>query len=335
MLLLHLIIVHACAFSQAFQLDTLHHGKETGIRGLSVLDDKVAYVSGSNGWVGKTVNKGKRWKWYQVPGHAKTDFRDIFVFNKKEAIIISAGSPLVILKTRNGGKSWEEVHRDERVEIFFDGMDFWDERRGIAYGDPISGKMQLLVTNDGGSTWEDISGTANLMLREGEAGFAASGTGIRTLPGGRVFTVTGGSQSRIFSSADYGRSWKAYPVPIRQGSPSTGIFSIAFADERTGIAVGGDYQDDGNTESAVLLTTNGGITWHEPAVGTNGYRSAVESIGDGAWVATGTSGVDVSTDNGKTWTPVSKESFHAVRKAKNGSWVLLAGSDGRIAGFER
>lgn len=319
------------AHGQMPGITVLQEGKPTSIRGLSVLNDKVAYVSGSNGWVGKTTNKGKRWKWYQVPGQEKADFRDIVVFSKKEAAIISAGSPLVILKTRDGGKSWKETYRDERQEIFFDGMDFWDEQRGIAYGDPIGGRMQLLATKDGGDSWHDISDSVNIRLRDGEAGFAASGTGIRVLPGGQVFIATGGSQSRVFASSDYGRTWQTFPIPIRQGLPSTGAFSIAFADAWQGIAVGGDYSDDKNATDAIALTRNRGITWDKPAVPTGGYRSAVEYIGRDTWIATGTSGVDISYDNGETWVNVSDESYHVVRRAKNGNWVLLAGAKGRIA----
>ena len=37
-------------------------------------------------------------------------------------------------------------------------MDFWsdDEKHGIAFGDPIDGRLTLIKTDDGGDTWHDI-----------------------------------------------------------------------------------------------------------------------------------------------------------------------------------
>ena len=321
--------------AQEVNLVLLQQGQPTSIRGLSVLDDSVAWVSGSNGWIGRTVDCGETWHWQRVAGYETTDFRDIEAFSADQALIISAGSPLVILHTTDGGHTWRETHRDERPEIFYDGMDFWNDRRGLAYGDPIGGTMQLLATEDGGQTWRDISDAARIGLVDEEAGFAASGTGIRTLPGGHVFIATGGHRSRLFHSADYGQTWNAHACPIIQGNASTGIFSIAFRDEHHGVVVGGDYQQDTARRDAIYLTSDGGETWRRPKVGTNGYRSAVEYLDSQRLVATGTSGVDYSTDGGATWMPLSDEGFHVVRKAKQGTWVVLAGGDGRIAMLSR
>ncbi len=317
--------------AQHFQMTILHEHKPTSIRGLSVVDDSIAWVSGSNGWVGKTLDHGKSWHWEQIAGYESADFRDIEAFSADEALIVSAGSPLVILRTIDSGRTWQEAHRNERPEIFFDGMDFWNDQRGLAYGDPIDGVMQLLETRDGGRTWRDISSSAQIHLIEGEAGFAASGTGIRTLPGGQVFIGTGGSRSRLFHSADYGHTWQVHDCPIIQGTSSTGIFSIAFSDGKNGVVVGGDYQKDNYNDSVVFLTEDGGVTWQPPKQGTNGYRSAVEYVNHHGLVAVGTSGVDVSLNGGVSWTLFSEESFHVARKAKKGNWVVLAGVNGRIA----
>ncbi|MFB2120902.1 WD40/YVTN/BNR-like repeat-containing protein [Parapedobacter sp. 2B3] len=317
--------------AQDVELTILQKGRSTSIRGVSVVDDSVAWVSGSDGWIGRTADRGETWHWGRTVGYETTDFRDIEAFSSNEAVIISAGSPLVILLTEDGGQTWRETHRDERPEVFFDGMDFWDDRQGIAYGDPIGGVMQLLKTTDGGASWQTISHTANIRLADGEAGFAASGTGIRTLDGGHVFIATGGSRARLLHSADGGDTWAANGCPMAQGSASTGIFSIAFRNDRQGIAVGGDYQRDERTNDAVYLTSDGGTNWVAPGKGTNGYRSSVEYLNANTVVASGTSGVDISFDGGLHWHALSGESFHVVRKAKHGSWILLAGADGRIA----
>src|SRR5690606_33760797 len=220
------------SYAQDVRLTMLQEGRSTSIRGLSVVDDSVAWVSGSDGWVGRTTDQGSTWYWQQVTGYETIDFRDIEAFSATDAVIVSAGTPLVILRTEDGGSTWQETNRDDRPEIFFDGMDFWDDRRGIAYGDPIGGVMQLLTTADGGASWKSISETADIRLADGEAGFAASGTGIRTLGSSDVFIATGGSQARLFYSDNNGQHWMVSDCPMIQGTASTGIFSIAFWDKQ-------------------------------------------------------------------------------------------------------
>lgn len=323
-------------------LEIIESGRETSIRGLSVVDDSVAWVSGSNGWVGRSVDRGENWDWQQIKGFETFDFRDIEAFSSTEAVLLSAGSPLVILRTEDAGTTWTESYRDDRAEIFFDGLDFVESGRGIAYGDPIDSNFQLLETKDRGVSWKDISPVARLEATQGEAGFAASGSGIQMFPSGEVYIATGGAISRILFSPDFGKNWQTFDTPMIQGTSSRGIFSIAFSSPSEGIAVGGDYTIDTLRESAVWITRDGGRSWTKPTVGTNGYRSAVTYITGTEssdrplhLLACGTSGVDYSRDGGVHWEPISKESYHVVESSGIGNWTLLAGADGRIAVFSQ
>jgi len=330
-----LLLLTGIHFVHAQEIRLLEQGPDTSIRGLSLVNDQIAWVSGSNGWVGRSTDGGRAWFWTQVPGYESVDFRDIEAFSDQEAVLLSAGSPLFILHTSDGGKTWHLAHQDHRPEIFFDGMDYWPNGKwGIAFGDAIQGVMPLLFTRDAGRSWEDITEKAQLRIAGGEAGFAASGTSIRVIEG-RIYIGTGGSQSRLLFSDDQGITWHHHSTPLTQGSTSTGVFSIAFQNKLQGVAVGGDFQDDKNADRAVFLTSDGGQSWSAPQIGTRGYRSSVEYIGPDTLIACGTSGVDLSTDGGQTWSAVSEDSYHVVRRAKNGDWVLLAGARGRIASFEK
>lgn len=329
-LLLCLLVLPFIGFAQNYTLKQLTAGKSTSMRGLSVISDQIAWVSGSNGHVGKTVDGGKTWVWTQPKGYEKLDFRDIEAFDAQNAIIVNAGSPAYILSTVDGGEHWKEVYKNTDSLIFLDGMGFWDRNQGIIFGDPIGNKMQLLKTTDGGLTWNNISDQLKKEMALGEAGFAASGTTIRTQPGGKVWVSTGGKVSNIYYSANYGKSWKVYPCPIIQGESSTGPFSIAFYNAKKGIAVGGNYLKDKENTNNVVLTNNGGKTWSKPQSQVLGYRSAVEYITDLLCFATGSSGTDVSTDGGKNWTNISTLNFNALQKAKNGSLILLTGNKGQI-----
>ena len=325
-----LLLCPFISFAQNYSLKELTAGKNTSIRGLSVVSDSVAWVGGSNGHIGKTLDGGKTWEWTQPKGYEKLDFRDIEAFDQLKAIAVNAGSPAYVLSTIDGGKSWREIYKNTDSAIFLDGMDFWNAQEGIIFGDPIKNKMQLLKTIDGGLTWQDISNNLKEELRVGEAGFAASGTTIRTGKDGKVWVASGGSTSRIFYSSNYGIKWKVYDCPIIRGESSTGPFSIAFYDAKKGIAVGGNYLKDKENTNNVLLTSDGGKTWSKPIKPVLGYRSAVEYFTDQICFATGSSGTDVSTDGGKNWRNISSQNFNALQKAKNGNLVLLTGNKGQI-----
>lgn len=328
-----LLVLLLLVYSNLLHAQTLvpiHSGTKTSLRGLSVVNDSVAWISGSNGTWAMTRDSGRNWRWVQLKAYEKFDFRDIEAFSDQKAVMVNAGSPAVILLTNDGGASWKEVYRNESSEIFLDGMDFWDERRGIIYGDPINGRMVLLKTTDGGENWKDISDYNSISLIKGEASFAASGTTIRCGRNGKVWIASGGVQSRIFYSSNYGYSWEAYPCPVNQGKSSTGPFSIAFYKNR-GVVVGGDYLQDTSRYKNVLLSQDHGKTWKSVTQPTFGYRSAVEYLSAKVLIASGPSGTDISVDKGKIWQRLSEEGYHTVRKAKKGNLILMTGSNGRIA----
>jgi len=318
-----------CA-AQTYTVKSLSEHTSTSIRGLSVVTDKIAWVSGSNGSVGKTIDGGLTWQWIKPMGYEKLDFRDIEAFNEKEAIIVNAGSPAYILKTVDGGKSWSETYKNLDTAIFLDGLGFWDKSKAITFGDPINNKMKLLKTVDAGEKWIDISSYLTVPLTKGEAGFAASGTTIKTLPGGKTWVASGGTVSNIYFSADYGSSWQVFSCPIWQGESTTGPFSIDFYDSKNGVVVGGNYVKDKENSNNVLITNDGGKTWVKPEIPVTGFRSAVAYLDKSTLIATGTSGTDISIDGGKKWKHISDISFNSVQKAKKGNLVLLAGNKGFI-----
>lgn len=290
-----------------------------------MVNDQLAWVSGSNGWIAKTLN-GKDFEWWQLPGYEKTDFRDIEAFSDKDAIIVSAGSPAYIFKTSDGGKSWKKVYENNDPNIFLDGMDFWNSKEGMAYGDPINGLMQLLITKDGGETWQNISSKANILLNEGEAGFAASGTGIKIV-GNKIFIATGGTFSRLFTSSDKGNTWKVENLPLIQGKSSTGCFSIDVFKNKI-FAIGGDYLNDTQSKGNYAIKNHG--NWISPNTPPFGFKSCILCIDDKIILTTGTSGTDISNDGGKTFHQIDSQSLNVCRKAKKGSLILLAGSNGKI-----
>jgi photosystem II stability/assembly factor-like uncharacterized protein len=322
------ILLPNLLFGQKYKLEKVAVSTTASFRGLSVVDNKVAWLSGSDGWIGLSTDGGTSWKFHQVKGFEKSDFRSLYAFDDRQAIIANAGSPAHILITHDGGENWKSVYSNQHHDAFFDGIDFWNNKEGILYGDPIDGKMLLLRTTDGGLNWTEIKDAP--VLEKGEASFAASGTGIRCLNKNKVMIATGGKISRIWISKDKGATWSTIKVPILQGESSTGIFSLTQNNQALTI-VGGDYKNETMAVRHHFYSVDDGKKWIAPTAPTRGYRECVESIATKTMVATGPSGTDISYDNGITWSALSEEKgLHVMRKARNGTLVIFAGSKGQV-----
>lgn len=322
-----LILIYAfciCGLLRAQTVQPLTSGTQSSMRGLSVVDDKTVWVSGSNGTVGVSLDSGNNWKWITVKGFEKTDFRDIEAFDSKTAIIMAVDSPAYILKTIDAGENWKVVFEDHTKGMFLDAMEFWDEKTGIVIGDPINGKFFIARTYDSGNTWRPTASIFRPVADSGEACFASSGTNVRALNKSEAVFITGGQKSNMII-----RSTKTI-IPIIQGKESTGTNSIAVRNSHIMMMVGGDFMQRDSTDKNCVFTNDGGKTWIKPTVPPHGYRSCVEWLADKTWITCGLNGVDYTTDEGKTFTWISKDGYHVCRKAKKGTAVYFAGGGGRI-----
>jgi photosystem II stability/assembly factor-like uncharacterized protein len=208
---------------------------------------------------------------------------------------------------------------------FFDAIAFWDDAHGILLGDPVKGRFVVMTTSDGGGSWKrQKTPSAN----SGEGAFAASNTCLFAHGTREAWFGTGGA--RIFHTTDGGETWSVSKTPIRKDASAAGIFSIAFANTLHGIAVGGDYKNFTDASANVAITADGGKQWTAPSAGPAGFRSAVAYLPDlKAWVATGTSGSDISTDGGETWKQFDKGNYNAMSFAGGTGWAV--GPKGAIA----
>lgn len=311
-----------CSFGQTIR--TIDSIGKVSLRGLSVVNNKIIWVSGSNGTVGLSKDAGNSWKWMTVKGFEHTDFRDVEAFDDKIAIIMGIASPAYILKTTDGGQNWKVVYENNDAAMFLDAMEFWNDMSGIVIGDPQNGRFFIGRTFDGGETWQTIPDRYKPEAVNGEACFAASGTNIRAYSKDEAVFVTGGKVSDFFKRD------KKTSLPLNQGKPTTGANSLAVK-KNTIIVVGGDFTNPEATGGNCVITSDGGLTWKIPVTPPSGYRSCIEYISKDDWITCGLNGVDYSKDNGSIWQKISNSPFHVVRKAKKGNAVFLAGDDGRVA----
>lgn len=302
--------------------------KGVSIRGLSVVDDKTVWISGSGGNVARSTDSGHTWKWMTVKGFEKMDFRDIEAFDDKTAVIMGIASPAYILKTTDGGDNWKVVYENKDTSMFMDAMEFWNEQSGIVIGDPINNKIFIARTFDGGNTWQQLPDDKLPVAAKGEACFASSGTNIRKLNKKEAVFITGGLRSRLFMRD------RQIEMPIIQGKETTGANSVAVKNSKTMIVVGGDFNTKDSTSRNCVITKDGGNTWIAPNMPPTGYRSCVEYLKKKDWITCGLNGIDITHDDGMNWSNISKESFHVVRKAKKGNAVFFAGGGGKIGKME-
>ena len=305
---------------------------EADLRGLSVVSAKVAWVSGTKGTFGRTSDGGKSWSVGTVPEADKLDFRDVEAFGEDTAYLMSAGpgDASRIYKTVDGGKTWALQFKSTEPQAFLDAVAFWDEKHGIALGDPIGGRFQLIVTNDG-EKWEPLPEKSLPAALPKEGCFAASGTCLVTRGENDVWYSTGGAKTaRVFHSDDRGKTWSVSETPLLANIESAGGFSLAFRDHKNGVIVGGDYRKPDDTVATGAITRDGGKTWaliEKPFP----FRSGVARAKD-RWVAVGTSGSSASTDDGVTWKSLDREKYNSVAFTPTGDgWAV--GPKGRIGRF--
>jgi photosystem II stability/assembly factor-like uncharacterized protein len=89
---------------------------KAAFRGLAVVDENTVWASGTGGTVVRTIDGGKTWDIFTVPGAEKLDFRDIEAFDGETAYILSIGNGEAsrIYKTTDGGKTWNLQFTNKR-----------------------------------------------------------------------------------------------------------------------------------------------------------------------------------------------------------------------------
>jgi len=306
-------------------------GTTASLRGVSAVNERVVWASGSGGTFLLTTDGGSTWHAGKIPGAERLDFRAIRAFDDRTAIVLSIGNGDAsrVYKTTDGGETWKLLFTNPDAKGFFDGLAFWDRNHGILAGDPVDGAIVIFTTGDGGEHWQ----RRKMPPAAGNEGaFAASNTSL-ALYGKRDVWLGTSSAARVFHSSDGGITWTVAATPVRNDGNAAGIFSVAFADARHGMIVGGDYSKDKEDRRNIAVTSDGGKSWSAPAGHPGGFRSAVAYIADRRiWVAAGTSGSDISLDAGATWKNFDTGSFNALAfVSSKAGWAV--GGRGRIARF--
>jgi photosystem II stability/assembly factor-like uncharacterized protein len=304
------------------------------LRGISVVDDQIAWASGTHGTYLRTTDGGNSWRAARVPGAESLDFRDVKAFSANLAYLLSAGpgEQSRIYKSNDAGKDWALQFTNKNPKGFFDCMAFWDHDHGIAVGDPVpdnSGKLkfELIATEDGGESWKPIPPDQLPPAVEGEGAFAASGTCIAVQGSSNVWFATGGKVARVFRSSDGGKTWTVADTPMVHGQDSAGIFSIAFRDAMHGVIAGGDYKHPEQDGPNLAFTDDGGATWMLSPISPQAYFSAVavaQLAGDKAVLVVGSARSAYADDmTKKSWHKTWDLNLNALSVSQSGKAIAV------------
>jgi photosystem II stability/assembly factor-like uncharacterized protein len=323
----------AAAAGLSWKRVDLPHSHQS-LRGLDAVSAKVAWVTGDEGGVWRTTDGGKSWKDVRPDAEKVLAFRDVEADSSDVAQVLSIGprGQSRIYKTTDGGKSWDLTFKNAEATAFYDCLAmFPDGVHGLAMSDPVDGKFRVITTDDAGDTWKKVDPSGMPKAKDGEFGFAASGTCVVTAGIKDAWIASGGTASRVFHSTDYGQTWTVAATPIPPNADGGGVFSLAMRSSTTGIAVGGNFLEEDNGKRMTARTSDGGATWTRGG-NVGGYRSGASWVPfSKTAIAVGPNGTDVTTDGGKTWTAIGKTGFHSVQCVGTVSTTCWAsGSDGRV-----
>ena len=297
---------------------------------ISMLDDTTGWAVGAGGAVVSTLD-GINWEVQQsnVPNSngMPEPIWDVHFANKN--VGIAAAEFGVILRTSDGGKSWEPL--DYRpVAARLQGAHMKSATEAWVVGD----KSTILHTTDGGETWDVVSNTKELRavhFHNDQLGWAV------------------GLAGSVLHTNDGGENW----LPQNSGDVFE-LFGVGFVDAKRGYIVG--------SNAALLETLDGGKTWksvsdpgdegHGRATriqfgGAMSWKSAMGSYAlsfgssTHAWAVGETGKVMTTSDAGKIWVGVDIASaenpvagfnnlFGVHFIDNNTGWIVGAG--GTIAG---
>jgi len=299
--------------------------KKTSLRGAAIKQGSM-WVTGTNNTVFVSHDAGKTWIDKSVPAKLTIDFRDIELFDRKTAIVMSIGTGELskLYKTVDGGNSWQLLYQNKDEKGFFDSIAFWNNKMGLLLGDPVDGYYVIKKTNDGGKTWRRILKNKLPKSIPKESPFAASGNSIIVGQNGKAWIAMGGFSSSIYISNDYGESWQRQPTPLYQETATAGGYSMALNHQEQPFVVGGDYTQRPRTYSNMARLIDG--KWQSVNTGNRGLRTAMSCQGD-ICIATGQTATDISYNAGNSWQAFDEKPNLALTQETQGFFTLASDND--------
>lgn len=269
-------------------------GADSAIRDIVAVDRDTAWAVGYSAQVSgvvKTDDGGRNWnlQWYI---NARDVLTSVCAVDGKTAWVAGAG----IIKTEDGGASWKMQHDQPAPEVFYS-ITAANARTVWAVTTEV-----LFKSTDGGSTWSElhypefpISSTLPYYLSAADTE--------------NVWAV--GSWGWIMHTSN-GSDWE-----MQSGNEFPFLYGVSAVDGQAAWAVGSD--------SAILKTTDGGVTWSRQYCWPPDSLRDVSAIDANTVWAVGDKGIYHTTDGGAGNGPRPYIQSVTPEQGRAGSWLVIEG----------
>lgn len=308
--------------AQTLQFQTLFED-EIYIRAIEISKNKV-YYSGNNSKFGYVSLKKPNDKKQIKLSDKNLQFRTL-AQDRKFFYTINVESPANFFRINKKSFKYEIIHQDTAKKAFYDAMIFHDKKL-YTFSDPNDDKKLKFLQFDYKNDQFNFRLYNQTNLGKSEAAFAGSNTNIAAYKNWVWIATTArilrlNLDTNIIEPFLTGFDW----------GYSKGIFSIDFADDKFGVAVGGNYMTPEDNEYNIATTNDGGKNWEMQASGKNGgYKSCVSIRPNSKgkeMVSVGSKNIEYSGDYGKTWTTISKEESFFVCKWVDQNTIVFVGKN--------
>jgi photosystem II stability/assembly factor-like uncharacterized protein len=293
-----LVVLAMSSFTRAEEVGDAWTVRESPVGALLVAadfaDDQVGWASGIRTII-KTTDGGRSWQ-AQVKAGDVEDYWFNNIVALSRDVAMASGYPYgrggggVLLRTEDGGKTWNPVAASADSRARYSSLVFRDDNRtGFVIAKISNGPASLLTTSDGGKSWEAVS-TPRKVNKPWIATLS-----VISLPDDDTLIVA--ADQSLLRSRDNGRSWETLTMP-ESGHKLLMWMNFATSDRGWAQFMDGDaiFTEDGGRTwqastapgpvffktaelgfavngQAVYQTDDGGKTWSEPGTVASGIHT--------------------------------------------------------------
>jgi photosystem II stability/assembly factor-like uncharacterized protein len=256
-----------------------------------------------------TSGDRRDYSWELTPTGSTARLRGLSVVS--ERVVWTSGSVGTVLRTTNGGQTWQSVGPPGTETLQFRDIEAFDSQTAVILSIGTGTDSRIYRTSDGGQTWQLVFTNAEptafydcMTFFDRERGLALSDP------------VNG--RFRILGTEDGGRSWQIVDADMPPALPAEFAFAASgqcitsYGGEHAWFATGGD------AIARVFRSDNGGETWKVantpvrsgPSAGifALAFRDTRHGLAVGGDFLTPTASPDafaLSDDGGRHWRLVS------------------------------
>lgn len=270
------------------------------------LNENKGWIAGSGGTLLATIDGGKTWK--KQNDLTEDTIREVFFTGEKDGWLLcerniyslGAAAPSYLLKTSDGGASWEHIEFKDAKRERIAGIFFSKTGAGAAIGEGGA----YFALQDDRKIWKKMSMPIRYLMLDGIFTDDAHGAMV-------------GAGGTILFTEDAGFSWNKSNVP---SNSTTKLNSVFFVNQKTGWTVG--------AQGKIYQTFNGGKVWRGQNSNTEKELTDVFFVDTAEGWAVGDEGLILHTTTaGNIWTMFAAPAKHRLEK------IFFAGKKGWAVGF--